>query len=289
MSGSSSNTGATISASVSTSVQLEQQRRGEQISLTERLDTVSLGDRIVSRDVVHFMRSRNVEFTGRNLKPFTRLYPFFDSVDVAKFCVPKLVEITMTSGTFTPTETVIGTMPSTQQSEEITDASTAAITFRVATANHKYGPYNNPTDFFDSNPYDREATLPSTYSETTSVLNIDTFSLQSEDNPNFAGYIATGMVLVGQSSGAQAVVSNVRLITDRLGTLIGSFRVPDTANETNPAFETGRNMFRLTSSTTNSKIEGTVTSAAEEMFYSQGDMDNTQEVTLSLRNADVET
>ena len=48
-------------------------------------------------------------------------------------------------------------------------------------------------------------------------------------------------------------------------------------------------MFRLTSSTTNSKIEGTVTSAAEEMFYSQGDMDNTQEVTLSLRNADVET
>ena len=289
MSGSSSNSGATVSASVSTSVSLEQQRKGEQITLTERIDTVSLGDRIVSRDVVHFMRSRNVEFTGRNLKPFTRLYPFFDSVDVAKFCVPKLVEVTMTSGTFTATETIIGTMPSAQQSEELSEASTAAITFRLAVSNHKYGPYNFPTDVFDSNPYDRETVLPLTYSETTTVLNIDTFSLQSEDNPNFAGYIATGMVLVGQSSGAQATVTNVRLITDRVGTLIGSFRVPDTANEANPAFETGRNMFRLSSSPTNSKIEGTVTSAAEEMFYSQGDMDNTQEVTLSLKNADVVT
>ena len=289
MSGSSSNSGATISASVSTSVNLEQQRKGEQITLTERLDTVSLGDRIVSRDVIHFMRSRNIEFTGKNLKPFTRLYPFFDSVDVAKFNVPKLIEIEMTSGAFQTTETIVGTMPSAQQSEELSEAASASITFRLAVANHKYGPYNFPTDFYDSNPYDRDALLPGSYSETTTVLNVDTFSLQSEDNPNFNGYIATGMVLVGQTSGAQARVTNVRLITDRVGTLIGSFRVPDTANEANPAFETGRNMFRLSSSPTNSKIEGTVTSAAEEMFYSQGDMDNTQEVTLSLKNADVVT
>ena len=34
---------------------------------------------------------------------------------------------------------------------------------------------------------------------------------------------------------------------------------------------------------------GLITTAAEEIFYSQGDMDNTQEVTLSLRNARVET
>ena len=34
------------------------------------------------------------------------------------------------------------------------------------------------------------------------------------------------MVLRGVNSGAETVVSNVRLVTDRVGTLIGSFRVP---------------------------------------------------------------
>ena len=46
---------------------------------------------------------------------------------------------------------------------------------------------------------------------------------------------------------------------------------------------------RLSSSPIDSRVPGVITTAAEEIFYSQGDMDNTQEVTLSLRNARVET
>ena len=45
----------------------------------------------------------------------------------------------------------------------------------------------------------------------------------------------------------------------------------------------------MTSSPINSTIRGTTTASGEEIFYSQGDIDNTQEVTLSLRNARVET
>ena len=48
-------------------------------------------------------------------------------------------------------------------------------------------------------------------------------------------------------------------------------------------------MLRLTSSSTNSKVPGVVTTAAEDIFYSRGDQDNTQERTLSLRNARVAT
>ena len=266
----------------------EQERQGVQTILTERLDELSLGDRIVSREQINFMRTRNIEFTGKSFKPFTQVYGFYDAVDVNKFCCSKLLEIEMINGTFEVSETVIGTMPSTVQSQEVTESAVAALTFRVSQANHKYGPYNNPSDIFDSNPYNREATIPSTYSETSTILNVDTFSLQSEANPEFFGYAATGMILVGQSSGAQARVSNVRLITDRLGTIIGSYRVPDQSNETNPVFETGTSVFKLTSSSTNSLVQGVATTAGEQTFYSQGSIDNIQETTLSVRNADVE-
>ena len=95
------------------------------------------------------------------------------------------------------------------------------------------------------------------------------------------------MVLTGQSSGAQARVRNRRLITDRVGTLLASFKVPESGNSSNPVFETGRSTLRLTSSSNNTMIEGVVTTAGDAIFYSQGDLSTTQETTLSLRNATV--
>ena len=71
-----------------------------------------------------------------DLKPNTRLYPFFDSIDMSKYVVPKLIEITMVSGTFGAGEVVEGSRPNTNND---------AIRFRLANQNHKYGPYNNPS------------------------------------------------------------------------------------------------------------------------------------------------
>ena len=270
-------------------VDLQQQRTGKQHTVNEQIDTESLGDRIVSREVIQFMRSRNIEFTSTRLKPFTQVYPFFDNVDVRSFCMSKLVEIEMVSGTFQVEEAIAGIMPSTEDTEDDQPTTTAAIVARVATPNHKYGPYNNPSDIFERNPYNRDERIPEQYSETSTVLNIDTFSLSSDDNPEFQGYIAPNMILRGVNSNAEARVTDVRLITDRLGTLIGSFRVPSSEDPANPIFETGRSRLRLTSSPIDSRVPGLITTAAEEIFYSQGDIDNTQEVTMSLRNARVET
>ena len=97
------------------------------------------------------------------------------------------------------------------------------------------------------------------------------------------------MILRGQTSGAEATVTNVNLITDRVGTVIGCFNVPGEGDVSDQTFNTGRNVFKLTSSAINSIVEGTTTTEAEEIFYSQGDIDTTEEVTLSLRNARVET
>ena len=154
----------------------------------------------------------------------------------------------MTSGTFQVGETVIGLIAGDQE-----------IRFRVAQANHRYGPFNEPTDLFLTNPYDQESTavLPSTYSATTEILNID-ISKKNADQPqgDFFGRLLTGATLRGQTSGAQASVSNIRLISDNVGTVIGSFLIPDSSVASNPQFETGTKTFRLTSDRTNNSPEG---------------------------------
>jgi hypothetical protein len=269
-------------------VGLDQQRSGTQFTVTEEVSTESFGDRIVSRELINFMRPRNIEFISRKLKPFTKTYPFFDGVDIRQYCFNKLLKIQMTSGVFQVGETVRAFPSDTPTSNRIVLNGNNTCSFRVATTNHKYGPYNNPTDFYDSNPYDRTNNIPSEYTASSTILNIDTFSLSNEVNTTYFGNIFDGMILQGQSSGAQAVIIDSSLITDRVGTLIGSFRVPDGTVNGSPKFETGRARFRLTSDSSNSEIPGSVTTFGEQTFYSQGEADVTQETTLSLRNARVD-
>ena len=273
----------------STTTTLNQERSGSQQTIIEEINTETLGDRVVSREIIHFMRQRNIEFTATKLKPFTQVYPFFDEVDVSKFCCNKLVEIEMVSGSFDAGETVAGVMPEflTATPDQISTLPFAR--FRLAVAAHKYGPFNNPTDFYTQNPYDRDNLLPESYSETSTILNIDTFSLQDENISQFVGRVRPGMLLFGETTGSEARVTNVRLTTDNVGTLIGTFQTPSADDPKNPVFETGTSTFKLTSDSTNSPIEGLATTGAEEQFYSEGTIDNTQETTLSLRNARVET
>ena len=130
---------------------------------------------------------------------------------MSKYVVPKLVEITMVSGTFGAGEIVEGSRPNTNND---------AIRFRLQIRIHKYGPYNNPNQVYKQNPYDPASTISSTYSSTTSILNVDTASLELQSASGFYGYITTGMKLIGQSSGAIATVSAIRLITDKAGSLL---------------------------------------------------------------------
>ena len=269
------------------SISLDQQRTGTQFTVNEQIDTESLGNFVINNEIINFMRSRNISVKGSSFKPFTRLYGFFDGVAVTKFCTPKLIEIEMIHGTFQTGEDVRGDMNNGGVVMFNSD-STPRARFRVANSNHKFGPYTSPTDIYVQNPYNRDNQIPALYSSSSSILNVDLFSLQSTDFPQYFGRVSTNMILTGQSSGAQARVVRKRLTTDRVGTIQASFRVPESGNSSNPVFETGRSSFRLTSSKTNSSIEGTVTTAGESIFYSQGDLSTTQETTLSLRNATVE-
>ena len=259
-------------------------RTGLRTIVTEQFDRESVGDRTVSRDLVPFMRSRNVEFVSKRMKPLTRMYAFFDGINVTKYCVPKLLEIGMTSGTFQVGERVIGRLANTGLGP--TDRGTIPrITFRVAQSNHREGPYNAPTAVFRESPYSGNP-LGSVYSSTSTVLNVDTFSLSNEAQGEYVGYVETGMILKGVTSGAEATITNVRLVSDISATLIGSFFIPNPNNTNHPRFEAGTRTFTLTNDEQNDV--NLATTVAEESYTASGTLETVQENIISVRNARIE-
>jgi hypothetical protein len=259
-------------------------RSGSRVEISEQFDRTSVGDRSISRDIIAFMRSRNVQFISKKVKPLTQLYAFFDGKDVTKYCVPKLLEINMISGVFQVEETVIGTMDQIGLGENTTNQS-PRITFRVAQSNHKEGSYNTPTTTFSQNPYTSQTLQPS-YSSTSNILNVDTFSLSNEPQGAFSGYVESGMRLIGQTSGAQATITNVRLLSDLSATLIGSFFIPNPNTNIHPRFETGSKTFTLVNNNLND--QNLASTIAEEGFSSSGTLETVQENIISVRNARVE-
>ena len=261
-----------------------QSRTGLRTIVTEQFDNTSVGDRVVSRNLIPYMRSRNIQFVSKKLKPLTQIYTFFDGVDVTKYCVPKLLEISMISGTFEVGEKVLGIIQNTGLNPSIGQVLTR-ISFRVAQSNHKEGPYNAATITYPNNPYTGQILQP-TYSSTSNILNVDTFSLSNQPQGEYSGWVESGMILVGQTSGAQATITNVRLVSDLSATLIGSFFVPNPNTNIHPKFETGTKTFTLVNNNLND--QNAATTIAEEGFVSSGTLETVQENIISVRNARIQ-
>jgi hypothetical protein len=204
------------------------------------------------------MRSRNTQFSASNLKPSTQFYQFLDGNSGVDF-IPKLIEIRGVTNAFVVGETVIGS-----------SGGNNLISFRVAKSDHKYGPYNSPSTTYTINPYIREESIPSEYSQSSKILNIDTASLSEEAQGKYSGYLLKDMQLVGQTSGSVAYVSDLRLISDNFGDLIGAFflRDPNTIPPPTVRIATGTKTFKLTSSSTNDPgLPGSTDNSSTETNY----------------------
>jgi len=258
-------------------------RTGTTSKISYSNNNISLGNRVVSVDVSPFMRSRNIEFNAKRLRPFSRVHAFFDGEDVNRYITPKLIEIEMLEGSFSAGEKITGLLGPGDISKPID-----LFTARCASPNHRYGPITNPSDIFDYNPYNQTQIIESKYSTSSTILNIDTDSLSNLSEGNYGGNIAVGMILNGASSGARASVKNIRLITDITGVVIGSFLIPNPNIPTNISFATGTKTLRLTSDSLNSPIPGELISFAETNFFSDGLITQNQETILSVRNTLIE-
>ena len=81
-------TANTITNETTSSTAQRQQRTGTGIAVTNQTVTNSLGSRLVSASLVPFMRSRIVAISATRMKPNTRVYVFFDGINVTQHCRP---------------------------------------------------------------------------------------------------------------------------------------------------------------------------------------------------------
>jgi hypothetical protein len=70
------------------SQQVSQTRTGIRSALVPQVVRTSLGDRVLNIAFIPFIRARTINFTATRLKPNTRVYPFFDNIDITPYVTP---------------------------------------------------------------------------------------------------------------------------------------------------------------------------------------------------------
>ena len=219
-------------------------------------------DFISETEPVPQMREQNIAFTASRLKPNTNMLTYWSGIDMIENnvrTIPKLLEVTPVQGAFQIGETVRGLAVSTQNNSQSAD-----IRFRVCQPNHKFGPFNNPIITYPSNPYTPSLGISSSYTETSTIINVDIDSLNQKSDGNYFGFVTTGMRLVGETSGAEADVTQIRLISDEYGALQGCYYIPE------GTFQNGTNTASVTSIRPQDVITGQNFTSAGADHFSEG-------------------
>jgi len=97
------------------------------------------------------------------------------------------------------------------------------------------------------------------------------------DSEDVSAYVTP----TGSSAGAA-------LTTDASGSATGVFALPTPTVDANPRWRVGKRVFRLTSSSTNSKVDGLVTTSAETDYTAKGLIQTVQGTVMSTRETTVQ-
>jgi len=73
---------------IETAQTVSQTRTGIRQRIVPQVVRNSIGDRIVNVAFVPFIRSRTITFNATRMKPNTRVYPFFDNIDISSYITP---------------------------------------------------------------------------------------------------------------------------------------------------------------------------------------------------------
>ena len=242
-----------------TVVDARQRRTGTNTRLVERIDNVSTGDRVLNIEVVPWIRERNVNFTANNMKPNTRVYAFFDRVDINADVKP-----------------VAGSTQNTTLGAAVTKIATT-ITVGSTTGFPSTGTLGIG-DTLVSDPFGQ--TFRQQEQMTYTGLTATTFTGITRNTGNQftePQEWASGQAVTNQTYGT-------RMVTDGIGTLYGRFKIPNTETK---RFRTGHRTFRLTDSSTNSMVVGIVDTSAETAYMAVGHVQTKREEILNVRNAEI--
>ena len=73
---------------ITSNQQVLQNRTGVRTRLVSAEMREELGDRVVSMNILPFIRNRSISFSATRMKPNTRVFPFFDNIDISTYITP---------------------------------------------------------------------------------------------------------------------------------------------------------------------------------------------------------
>jgi hypothetical protein len=165
----------------------EQSRNGIRTTMNFREQEENLGERVVDISFVPFIRSRRIELHGEMFKPNTRMYVFFDNVDISAYCT-KLTDIQVAASS--PYDAKVGSVTNylDQDAATILPTRVPLITDDAGKIDVACFIPNNAAIKFKTG----ERTVTLTDSPKNSITEATTYS--------FATYTATGLIETKQST-----------------------------------------------------------------------------------------
>ena len=267
-------------------------------------------ERVVNMAYLETMRSIDIKFEGKAFKPSTKLYPFFDDIDVSDYISlrgERTVEKTdLTTTTFTFPDFYVGAFRISEignvfelvtlQLDALGGGATTinftesnvlntrwTITGKVAgSASSGHGsilrcvgvvtPGNNPTLQF---VYDKKVGVGVADDDfLSSIIDSDIITVLRADNVS-----------------SDSTMKNPGLLTDETGKIDGAFRVPNPTDfqtkdfNVSLSFPTGTRQFKLTDDINNSTDSTTEASAT---FFAEGLLETKQRDITSVIGADIQ-
>ena len=240
-------------------------RTGVRTSLVTKIDRQIVADRVLSTAAIPYIRSRNVLVQVRGLKPNTRFFPFFDSVDVSSFCTPaRKVVYTSVSGIFDSSTNVGGL--SSETARRIDGDSQVCL---------------NRGDVIVGQVTGATAIVVGT------EFNPDT-GVYALFVQNLKGTFNVGETFIGSVSAARGTFTSVttqaqgsNIISNFSGDLTLLFNIPNTDSI---RFRTGIREFKLVDT---NQAEGEFTSRGRQLYRAQGVLETRQQTVNSVRNAEL--
>ena len=255
--------------------------------LLSNTDT-TIQNNLISSGMDDFMRSRNTEFRSSGFPDYTRFYLFVDGEKVD--FIPKMLEIKNSRDG--DEYGSIGGFDIGEEVHGVDEDGNILIKFRLCSPAHKSGPFNNPSEVYPYDPYSNGNNLiPAGYSQSSRSLNVDTRALAEEAQGAYYGYVTKNTKLIGQQSGAEAYVKDLRLISDGFGDVIGSFylRNPYSIPAPSVRINTGSKTVRVTTSNINEQAEPGANSEvvfAESRYTANGTTTVWQNEITEITNTD---
>ena len=68
--------------------QVSKSRTGIRTTLVKQIDTEIIENRVISKSLIPFIRSKTITFKGYGFLPNTQVYPFFDRKKVSAYVTP---------------------------------------------------------------------------------------------------------------------------------------------------------------------------------------------------------